>query len=126
MSDSDPSDSINESAYSDDSDENEEPEPPKQSQFSRANQAKAKQSQAKQTKANKAKDEYKLDDEIESDEDFGVPNNRYAQPPMQKGYSESSDLFADPASSSGNRGIKRMSQEEDVFTSGGYKRFKQD
>lgn len=67
------------------------------------------------------KEEYKFEQD-DSDDEFGMQNN-VSQPPMQKGYSESDDLFLD-SPNVGSRGIKRMHNEDDVFNSGSYKRFK--
>lgn len=63
--------------------------------------------------------------EEENDEIFNQYDSQvkaYVQPPMQKNYSESSDLFADSPQVN-SKGSKRVREDED-FSSGSYKRFK--
>lgn len=68
------------------------------------------------------KEEYKYEGDEFNDE-FGGNSNNFNPPTMQKGYSESSDLFGDP-SPTNNRGHKRTHQDDDVFNAESYKRFK--
>lgn len=79
--------------------------------------------QQSQSKSSKAREEYKFEQDDESDDEFAMKDNHYAPPTMQKGPSESSDFFADsPAAKTS--GMKRMHSDEDVFNSDSYKRFK--
>ena len=76
-------------------------------------------------KKNNNKAALKYIEEEENEEGFNkfeAQHRTYIQPTIQRGYSESSDLFADSPQAN-TKGIKRTREDED-FNSGSYKRFK--
>jgi hypothetical protein len=90
--------------------------------FSQKTPSWRKQGRKRRNKETKFEEDDEEDDRF--DKGFNIPQS-YQQPAMNKGFSESSDLFADTPTSGDKKGVKRMAEEKD-FSFEGAKRFKSD